>query len=321
MICILAGNPDNVCSMCGLGDKISVQHTLLISSPSNPNLNRKSDPHFNSPKESISIPSSHQSVVMASKRSLMELKDLHKDPRTSCSAGKPSVDPNRMVSFILSVYLYLQQMLEHADSPTRVVVYWNPVSEEFGYDFVASYKSGTYSRKRAMIDDTVNEIGGDGDIAHFGIGNARRMPGKFLIWICNIRDKYKWQIPESTQARRTRGRVTEEDPEMFGDDAILRPSGAPRKSKSQRSSASSSATSGSSKNRVTELMQEQILLDREAKKESMDRELAARLAVCEIQKRNEDLKILTFDTTGMNPEDAAKIEALKDKTRAAYFNF
>ncbi|GKB10454.1 importin subunit beta-1 [Tanacetum coccineum] len=42
-------------------------------------------------------------------------------------------------------------------------------------------------RKRAMIDDTVNEIGGDGDIAHFGIGNAKRMPGKFLIWICNIR--------------------------------------------------------------------------------------------------------------------------------------
>ncbi|GKD35597.1 putative reverse transcriptase domain-containing protein [Tanacetum coccineum] len=39
--------------------------------------------------------------------------------------------------------------------------------------------------------------------------------------------------------------------------------------------------------------------------------LAARLAVVELQKRNEDLKILTFDTTGMNPEDAARIEALK----------
>nr|GEZ05101.1 ribonuclease H-like domain-containing protein [Tanacetum cinerariifolium] len=119
----------------------------------------------------------------------------------------------------------------------------------------------------------------------------------------------------STQAQRTRGRVTEEDPEMFGDDAIPRPSRAPRKSKSQRSSTSSFATFGSSKNRITELMQEQILLDREAKKESMDRELAARLAICEIQKRNENLKILTFDTTRMNPEDAAKIEALKDKTR------
>nr|GEW78406.1 hypothetical protein [Tanacetum cinerariifolium]GEY83467.1 hypothetical protein [Tanacetum cinerariifolium] len=103
---------------------------------------------------------------------------------------------------------------------------------------------------------------------------------------------------------------------MFEDDAIPHPSGAPRKSKAQRSSGSSSATFGSSKTQITELMQQQIL-----KKESMDRELVARLAVCKIQKRNEDLKILTFDTTGMNPDDATKIEALKDKTRATYFNF
>ncbi|GJY95187.1 hypothetical protein Tco_0511548 [Tanacetum coccineum] len=86
----------------------------------------------------------------------------------------------------------------------------------------------------------------------------------------------------------------------------------------QRSSASSSATSGSSKNQLTEFFQEQIQLDREAKKESLDPELAARLAVVELQKRNEDLKILTFDTTGMNPEDAARIEALKKKARATF---
>ncbi|GKD98277.1 hypothetical protein Tco_1382174 [Tanacetum coccineum] len=103
---------------------------------------------------------------------------------------------------------------------------------------------------------------------------------------------------------------------MFGEDAIPCLSGAPGKSKSQRSSASSSATSGSSKHRLTEFFQEQIQLDRETKKKTLDRELAARLAVVELQKRNEDLKILTFDTTGMNPDDAAKIEALKAKTRA-----
>ncbi|GKB07430.1 hypothetical protein Tco_0835714 [Tanacetum coccineum] len=98
-----------------------------------------------------------------------------------------------------------------------------------------------------------------------------------------LKDKYKWKNLESTQARRTRGRVTgEEEPEMFGEDAIP----------------------------------QQIQLDREAKKESLDRELAARLAVVELQKRNEDLKILTFDTTGMNPEDAVRIEALKEKARA-----
>ncbi|GJT80774.1 putative zinc finger, CCHC-type containing protein [Tanacetum coccineum] len=136
-----------------------------------------------------------------------------------------------------------------------------------------------------------------------------------------LKDKYKWQNPKSTQARRTRGQLTGDEPEMFGDDAIPRPSGDPRKTKSKRSLASSSSTSSSSKNRVADLMQEQILIDREAKKESMDRELAARLAVCKIQKRSEDLKILTFDTTGMAPEDVAKIEALKEKTRATYFNF
>jgi stage III sporulation protein SpoIIIAA len=30
-------------------------------------------------------------------------------------------------------------------------------------------------KKRVMIVDTSNEIGGDGDIPHAGIGNARRM--------------------------------------------------------------------------------------------------------------------------------------------------
>ncbi|GJZ52299.1 hypothetical protein Tco_0606814 [Tanacetum coccineum] len=88
------------------------------------------------------------------------------------------------------------------------------------------------------------------------------------VWLF-LKDKYKWQNPESTQARRTRGQLTEDEPEMFGDDAIPRPSVVPRKTKSQRSSASSSATSSSSKNRVTDLMQEQILIDCEAKNESI----------------------------------------------------
>ncbi|GKD71131.1 hypothetical protein Tco_1325221, partial [Tanacetum coccineum] len=116
------------------------------------------------------------------------------------------------------------------------------------------------------------------------------------------------------------GRVIEEDPDMFGPDAIPRPSGAPRKSKSKRSSGSSSAASGSSKTQITELMQRQITLDREAKKEAIDRELAARLAICDIQKRNKDLKILAFDTTGINPKDAARIEALKENAQDTYFS-
>ncbi|GKA35484.1 hypothetical protein Tco_0721975 [Tanacetum coccineum] len=97
---------------------------------------------------------------------------------------------------------------------------------------------------------------------------------------------------------------------MFREDVIPRPPGAPRKAKVQCSTSSTSVTSGSQKEQFTELMQTQINLDREEKKEHMERELAARLAVWEIQKRNEELKILTFDTTRMNPANAVKIEAL-----------
>nr|GEV29691.1 retrovirus-related Pol polyprotein from transposon TNT 1-94 [Tanacetum cinerariifolium] len=60
-------------------------------------------------------------------------------------------------------------------------------------------------------------------------------------------------------------------------------------------------------------MQQQILLDREAKKESMDRELAAILAVCEIQKRNKDLKILTINT--IESADITRLQALVDKKK------
>ena len=35
--------------------------------------------------------------------------------------------------------------------------------------------------KRVVIVDTSNEIGGDGDIAHAGIGRARRMQVRFSI--------------------------------------------------------------------------------------------------------------------------------------------
>ncbi|GKD60320.1 hypothetical protein Tco_1297829 [Tanacetum coccineum] len=123
-------------------------------------------------------------------------------------------------------------------------------------------------------------------------------------------------------SKKIPGRVTEEEePEMLGAECYQpRHTRAPRKAKVQLFSTLS-AHFRLTKEQFTELMQTQINLNREAKKEHMERELAARLAVCEIQKRNEELKILTFDTTGMNPADAAKIEALKDAARAKYFTF
>ncbi|GJX76573.1 hypothetical protein Tco_0323384, partial [Tanacetum coccineum] len=69
------------------------------------------------------------------------------------------------------------------------------------------------------------------------------------------------------------------------------------------------------------MLQQQIATDREKKMERIERETAARLEVSYAQKRNEDLKMLALDATGMNPADATKIEEMKDAIRAKYFNF
>ncbi|GJW51122.1 hypothetical protein Tco_0092473 [Tanacetum coccineum] len=38
-----------------------------------------------------------------------------------------------------------------------------------------------------------------------------------------LKDKHKWKNPDSTNSRRNRGRVTDEEPELFVDDELLRP--------------------------------------------------------------------------------------------------
>ncbi|GKE91198.1 hypothetical protein Tco_1572293, partial [Tanacetum coccineum] len=61
-----------------------------------------------------------------------------------------------------------------------------------------------------------------------------------------LKDKHKWNNPESTNARRNRNRVINEEPDLFGDDPLPRPPGLQRIAKSQRSS-NSTATSGSNR--------------------------------------------------------------------------
>ncbi|GKA54955.1 hypothetical protein Tco_0753904 [Tanacetum coccineum] len=60
-----------------------------------------------------------------------------------------------------------------------------------------------------------------------------------------FKGKHKWTNPESTNARRNRFRVTDDEPEHFGDDALPRPPGLQRIVKSQRSGSNSTASSGS----------------------------------------------------------------------------
>nr|GEU77182.1 zinc finger, CCHC-type [Tanacetum cinerariifolium] len=80
-----------------------------------------------------------------------------------------------------------------------------------------------------------------------------------------LKNKHKWTNPESTNARRYRFCVTDENPEHFGDDALPRPPGLQRLAKSQRSGSNSNASSGSNPIAYQEFMVEQYELDHKAK--------------------------------------------------------
>ncbi|GJS71675.1 hypothetical protein Tco_0704516 [Tanacetum coccineum] len=123
--------------------------------------------------------------------------------------------------------------------------------------------------------------------------------------------------PESTLARRNRLRVTDEEPELFGEDALPRPPGAQRIAKSQRSS-NSTASSGSNPTMFQEMMQQQYELDRKANMEVIEREANMRVNLYNSQKISEYLRVLQIDTCGMDPIDAAIINAQKARVRALY---
>nr|GEU66665.1 hypothetical protein [Tanacetum cinerariifolium] len=84
--------------------------------------------------------------------------------------------------------------------------------------------------------------------------------------------KNKWTNPESTNARRNRFRVTDEEPEYFGDDALPRPPGLQRLANSQRSGSNSTASSGSNPMMYREFMKEQYELDRKEKMQVIEQE-------------------------------------------------
>ncbi|GKE40647.1 hypothetical protein Tco_1464052 [Tanacetum coccineum] len=91
-----------------------------------------------------------------------------------------------------------------------------------------------------------------------------------------LKDKHKWKNPDSTNARRNRGRVTDEEPELFGNNELPRPPEKERIAKSQRST-NSSASSGSNPTMFQDMLQQQYELDRAAKMERIDHETNARV--------------------------------------------
>ncbi|GJV37478.1 hypothetical protein Tco_1409955 [Tanacetum coccineum] len=132
-----------------------------------------------------------------------------------------------------------------------------------------------------------------------------------------LKDEHKWNNPESTNARRNRNRVTNEEPELFGDDALPRPASLHRIAKSQHSS-NSTASSGSNPTMFQEMIQQQYELDRKEKMERIDRDVNSRVNLHNSKKVAEDLKVLQILTDGMDPIDVAIINAQKARIRALY---
>ncbi|GKB32828.1 hypothetical protein Tco_0872229 [Tanacetum coccineum] len=125
-----------------------------------------------------------------------------------------------------------------------------------------------------------------------------------------LKDKHKWKNLESTLARRNRLWVTDEEPEHFREDALPRPPGAQRIAKSQRSS-NSIASSGSNPVMYQEIMKEQYELDRKKKMEVIEQEANSRTNLYNSQKIVEDMRVLQIDSRGIDPTDAAIINAQK----------
>ncbi|GJU13418.1 hypothetical protein Tco_1135814 [Tanacetum coccineum] len=116
---------------------------------------------------------------------------------------------------------------------------------------------------------------------------------------------------------RNRLRVTDEEPEHFGEDALPGPPGAQRIAKSQRSS-NSKASSDSNPTMFQEMMQQLYELDRRAKMEVIEREANSRINLYNSQKISEDLQVLQIDTRMMDPVDATIVNTQKARIRTLY---
>ncbi|GJX36566.1 hypothetical protein Tco_0248123 [Tanacetum coccineum] len=88
---------------------------------------------------------------------------------------------------------------------------------------------------------------------------------------------------EINEDLRNQGRLTEQEPELFGDVVLPRPHDTKRRSKCQRST-NSPATSDSQKEQFQEFTQQQIALDSATKMEQMECETMSRVEVSNAKK-------------------------------------
>nr|GEY65066.1 hypothetical protein [Tanacetum cinerariifolium] len=103
---------------------------------------------------------------------------------------------------------------------------------------------------------------------------------------------HKWTNPESTNARRYRFRVINEDPEHFGDDALPRPPELQRLAKSQHSGSNSTASSDSNPIAYQEFMAKQYKLDRKTKMQFIEQESEDQRRLIQSQRIAEDMNVV-----------------------------
>ncbi|GJR28500.1 hypothetical protein Tco_1104732 [Tanacetum coccineum] len=177
-----------------------------------------------------------------------------------------------------------------------------------------------------MLNDPNNQIPGSSSNPTNNPGSSTQLPYNQMPYYPNFQNPFanaeeqrqaQVENPESTLARRNHLQVTDEEPKHFGEDTLSRPPGAQRIANSQRSS-NSTASSGSNPTMFQEMIAQQYELERKAKMDVIKREANSKINLYNSERIAEDMRVLQIDTRGMDPADAAIINAQKTRVRALY---
>ncbi|GJS08478.1 hypothetical protein Tco_0365274 [Tanacetum coccineum] len=177
-------------------------------------------------------------------------------------------------------------------------------NETFWYKIIDVYNAE--ATRRGYMERTKNMLTGKWTPMNENVQKFNQLVGETLVHSEENDDD--WMTRTSTS-----GKI----PKHFGEDALPRPPRLQRISKSQRSS-NSTASSGSNPLMYQEMMKEQYELDCKAKMKVIERETNERMRLYHSQRIAEDMKVLQIDTRGMDPVDAAIINAQKARVAAMF---
>nr|GEW17269.1 hypothetical protein [Tanacetum cinerariifolium] len=182
--------------------------------------------------------------------------------------------------------------------------------DTFWYKILDVYN--TECKKRKFVERTKNMLAGKWTPINAAVQNFNQLVTETLVhsgendedWMTRVQILYRF-------------RVTDEDSEHFRDDVLPRPPGLQRLGKSQRSGSNSTASSSSNPIAYQEFVAKQYELDRKAKMQVIEHESEDQRRLIRSQRIAEDMKVLQIDTRGMDPTNAAIINAQKARIRSA----